>query len=255
MATRRESTAHDDPPIRDVRSPPPASAVVGSVLVGPAFAHADGPLTVSTPYPAIETEAGSTVKLDINVATTATEAVDLALGGVPDGWKATLRGGGFVVKAVTATAATPAKAQLEIDVPPQAAAGTYPMTVTGSDGTNTSTVAVHARRRPGGRQRHPDHRRLPVAEGRAGDGVHLQPHRHQQHARAADVHVRSDGSAGLDGDGVAERPGQRPDDHDRCRWQQHRQGRRHAAGRHGRGQVPDRRRRGGGQRGDRARSS
>jgi uncharacterized membrane protein len=116
------------------------SAVVGTLLVGPTLAHADGPLTVSTPYPAIETEAGSTVKLDINVATTSTEAVDLALGGVPDGWKATLRGGGFVVKAVTATAATPAKAQLEIDVPAQAAAGSYPMTVTGSDGTNTSTV-------------------------------------------------------------------------------------------------------------------
>jgi uncharacterized membrane protein len=118
------------------------AAVVGSVLIGPAFAQADGPLTVSTPYPAIETEAGSTVKLDINVATTATEAVDLSLGGLPDGWKATLRGGGFVVKAVTATAAAPAKAQLEIDVPAQAAAGTYPISVTGSDGTNTSTVGL-----------------------------------------------------------------------------------------------------------------
>jgi uncharacterized membrane protein len=118
------------------------AAVLGSVLIGPALVHADGPLTVSTPYPAIETEAGSTVKLDINVATTSTEAVDLSLGGVPDGWKATLRGGGFVVKAVTATAATPAKAQLEIDVPAQAAAGTYPISVTGSDGTDTSTVAL-----------------------------------------------------------------------------------------------------------------
>ncbi len=118
------------------------TAVLGGALIGPSFAHADGPLTVSTPYPAIETEAGSTVKLDINVATTSTEAVDIALDGVPDGWKATLRGGGFVVKAVTATAATPAKAQLEIDVPAQAAAGTYPISVTGTDGTNTSTVAV-----------------------------------------------------------------------------------------------------------------
>jgi uncharacterized membrane protein len=118
------------------------AAVIGSVLVCPAFAHADGPLTVSTPYPEIETEAGSTVKLDIDVATTSTEAVDLALGGVPDGWKVTLRGGGFVVKAVTSTATTPAKAQLEIDVPAQAAAGTYPISVTGSDGTNTSTIGL-----------------------------------------------------------------------------------------------------------------
>jgi uncharacterized membrane protein len=115
-------------------------AAVGSLLVGPALAHADGPLTVSTPYPVIETEPGSTVKLDINVASTATEAVNLDLGGLPDGWKATMRGGGFVVKAVTATPTTPAKATLEIDVPPQAAAGEYPMTVTGSDGANSATV-------------------------------------------------------------------------------------------------------------------
>jgi uncharacterized membrane protein len=117
-----------------------AAAAVGALLVGAGTAHGDGPITVSTPYPAIETEPGSTVKLDVNVATTETEAVDLALGGVPDGWKATLRGGGFVVSAVTATAATPAKAQLEIDVPSEAAAGSYPMTITGADGTNTSTV-------------------------------------------------------------------------------------------------------------------
>src|SRR4051794_31513536 len=118
------------------------TAVLGSALIGPAFAHADGPLTVSTPYPAIETEAGSTVKLDIDVATTSTEAVNIGLDGVPDGWKATLRGGGFVVTAVTATAAAPAKAQLEIDVPAQAAAGAYPISVTGSDGTNTSSLGI-----------------------------------------------------------------------------------------------------------------
>jgi uncharacterized membrane protein len=115
-------------------------AAVGSLLVGPALVHADGPLTVSTPYPVIETEPGSTVKLDINVASTGTEAVNLDLGGLPDGWKATLRGGGFVVKAVTASPTTPAKATLEIDVPAQAAAGEYPMIVTGSDGANSSTV-------------------------------------------------------------------------------------------------------------------
>ncbi len=117
-------------------------ASVGGVLIAGAgsVTAADGPVTVSTPYPTIETEPGSTVKLDINVASTQTSAVDLALGGLPDGWKATMRGGGFVIKAVTATAATPAKAELQIDVPPTAAAGSYPMTVTGTDGTAASTV-------------------------------------------------------------------------------------------------------------------
>ncbi len=118
------------------------AAAVGSLLVGPALVHADGPLTVSTPYPVIETEPGSTVKLDIDVASTQTAAVNLDLAGVPDGWKATMRGGGFVVKAVTATPTTPAKAQLEVDVPADAAAGSYPMTVTGSDGVDSTAVTV-----------------------------------------------------------------------------------------------------------------
>jgi uncharacterized membrane protein len=120
------------------------AAAIGGLLpaAGGGIAHADGPITVSTPYPAIETEPSSTVKLDINVASTQTAAVDLALGGLPAGWKATMRGGGFVVKAVTATPSTPAKAELEIDVPPDAGAGSYPMTVTGTDGANTSTVPI-----------------------------------------------------------------------------------------------------------------
>jgi uncharacterized membrane protein len=117
-------------------------AAVGALAIGPTLALADGPITVSTPYPTIETEPGSTVKLDIDVASTQTSAVDLALDGLPAGWKATMRGGGFVVEAVTATPSTPAKATLEIDVPPDAAAGSYPMTVTGTAGPDSSSVAI-----------------------------------------------------------------------------------------------------------------
>ena len=80
-----------------------AAVGIAGVVAAPALAHADGPLTVSTPYPTIETQPGSTVKLDVNVASTSTSAVDLAVAGVPDGWKTTMRGGGFVVGAVTST--------------------------------------------------------------------------------------------------------------------------------------------------------
>jgi uncharacterized membrane protein len=117
-------------------------AAIGALAVAPPVALADGPVTVSTPYPTIQTEPGSTVKLDIDVASTQTSAVDLALDGLPSGWKATMRGGGFVVEAVTATPSTPAKATLEVDVPPNATAGTYPMTVTGTSGADSSAVAI-----------------------------------------------------------------------------------------------------------------
>jgi uncharacterized membrane protein len=118
------------------------TAAGATVLGAGATVHADGPLTVSTPYPAIVTQPGSTVKLDIDVASTSTQPVDLALGGLPDGWTATLRGGGFVVEAVTATPAAPAKATLEVAVPAAAAPGSYPITITGTDPEATSTVSV-----------------------------------------------------------------------------------------------------------------
>ncbi|MET0460173.1 MAG: NEW3 domain-containing protein, partial [Ilumatobacteraceae bacterium] len=111
-----------------------AGGVMASVLVGASVAHADAPFTLTTPYPTIETQPGSTVKLDVDVASTTADAVDLSVDGLPDGWTATLRGGGFVIHSVTATPEAPAKASLEIDVPPTAAAGSYPITVAGSDG-------------------------------------------------------------------------------------------------------------------------
>ncbi|MET0146462.1 MAG: NEW3 domain-containing protein [Ilumatobacteraceae bacterium] len=119
------------------------AAVVACGLAAGTTALAEGPIILTTPYPTIETQPGSTVKLDVDVATMSTDAVDLALGGLPDGWTATMRGGGFVIHSVTAAPDTPAKASLEIDVPASAAPGTYPITVTGTDGAaGTSTMTV-----------------------------------------------------------------------------------------------------------------
>ena len=81
------------------------AAAVGSLLVGPALrprrrsAHrVDAVPGDRDRSPARPSSSTSTSPA------TSTEAVDLALAGLPDGWKATLRGGGFVVQAVTATA-------------------------------------------------------------------------------------------------------------------------------------------------------
>jgi uncharacterized membrane protein len=117
-----------------------AGAVMASVMVGGHVAGADGPFTLTTPYPTIETQPGSTVKLDVDVASASTDAVDLTIAGLPDGWTATMRGGGFVIHSVTATPDAPAKASLEIDVPPTATAGSYPITITGSDGAAGSAA-------------------------------------------------------------------------------------------------------------------
>ena len=83
-------------------------------------------LTVTTPFPDIETQPGSTVRLDVDVASPTVAPVDIAVGGVPDGWKSTLRGGGFVIHSITATPDGPVKATLELDVATDAPAGRLP---------------------------------------------------------------------------------------------------------------------------------
>src|SRR5262245_57463572 len=64
-------------------------------------AHADASLLVTTPYPSIEAQPGSNVKLSLTVTSTTPETVDLAVKDLPDGWGATLRGGGFVIHSIT----------------------------------------------------------------------------------------------------------------------------------------------------------
>src|SRR4051794_38439725 len=83
-------------------------------------------LALTTPYPAVLVEPGSTVKLDLSATAPEAQRMDLTVDGLPDGWKDALRGGGFVISGVTA-APTAGTAQFEVDVPTSATAGDYPI--------------------------------------------------------------------------------------------------------------------------------
>ncbi|MEO7371172.1 MAG: NEW3 domain-containing protein, partial [Ilumatobacteraceae bacterium] len=88
------------------------------------------------------------VKFDLSVTAPAVSVAQLSVDKLPDGWTTTLRGGGFVVNAVTAAPDTPGKVTAEIKVPADAAAGTYSMQIDATDGagasTQTLTVQVQA---------------------------------------------------------------------------------------------------------------
>jgi uncharacterized membrane protein len=113
-----------------------ALAVVAlSTLGASGSARADASLRLTTPYPSIEAQPGSDVKLTLSVTSNTPEVVDLEIDGLPDGWEATLRGGGFVIHSITSLPEDGADADLEITVPPDAAPGDYPITVTASDQT------------------------------------------------------------------------------------------------------------------------
>jgi uncharacterized membrane protein len=117
----------------------PAAFLLLMVALAPA--SAGGGLTLSTPFPGVSVAAGSDVSFDIAVTAAANTRVALSVSGVPDGWTALLRGGGFVVSAVQTDAAGNATVELSVDVPADAAAGTSRITVSGSGG-GTASLAL-----------------------------------------------------------------------------------------------------------------
>lgn len=117
------------------------AALVALAIGGGEVAVADSTLVLSTPYPSVEAQPGSNVKLGLSVASATPEVVELEVGGLPDGWGATLRGGGFVIHSITSKPENGASADLEVSVPPDAAPGEYELEVTASDATGGRSVA------------------------------------------------------------------------------------------------------------------
>ena len=120
-------------------------AATGCVVVAgvaPAAAQ-DAGLVVTTPYPSVAVQPGSSVEFDLDVAAAAPESVALNVSGAPEGWTTTLRGGGFVISAVTAGPADDdAEASLEVRVPPQVEPGDYPLTVQASGPSGTASLQL-----------------------------------------------------------------------------------------------------------------
>lgn len=86
--------------------------------VAPAAAQT---VQLTTPFPAVEVEAGGTTTLQLEVASTERQQVDLSVVAAPEGWQTTLRGGGFVISSVTAGPDEPTTVDLQVRVPEQAA--------------------------------------------------------------------------------------------------------------------------------------
>jgi uncharacterized membrane protein len=108
-------------PVRSTTGLILAFAIIAATV--PAVAADDG-LEVTTPFPAVAVAPGSQVSFDLTVTSTRTAIVELALVGVPDGWTASLRGGGNVVDAVSVTPDEPGEVRLDVEVPADAVTGT-----------------------------------------------------------------------------------------------------------------------------------
>jgi uncharacterized membrane protein len=102
----------------------------------------DAGLTLTTPYPGLTVEPGDTASFDLLFTAASPTTVDLSVDGVPDGWTANFRGGGFVVNQVTAGTAEAPDLTLSVIIPTGTADGNFPLTVSADTSGNTATLAI-----------------------------------------------------------------------------------------------------------------
>jgi uncharacterized membrane protein len=125
-------------------------------LVPAAFAA--GPLDMSTPYPSVIADPGTTVKFPVTVTTAVPQRVDLSVTGQPQGWNTRLAGGGSTIAAVTTVPASAATSGGTSASPAPVASGNY--------ATFTAEVAVPAAAVAGTNEI--------VLQGKAADGTTTQ---------------------------------------------------------------------------------
>jgi uncharacterized repeat protein (TIGR01451 family) len=97
---------------------------------------------VTTPYPSIAIAPGSNASFDLTITTPTAGTVDLSVAGAPEGWKATLHGGGLVVSSVTAAPSKAGTARLDVDVPADTTATKGTLTVDAKLGAQHTTLTL-----------------------------------------------------------------------------------------------------------------
>jgi uncharacterized membrane protein len=117
-------------------------------LAAPAFAadanHDIKGLYLLTDYPAVTLQPGttSTVSLKLHNYALAPERLALSVTGVPQGWTATLLGGGQPIAAAMPATDDSVSLDLRLDVPKDAKIGTHMLTVSADGGTSHVTLPV-----------------------------------------------------------------------------------------------------------------
>jgi uncharacterized repeat protein (TIGR01451 family) len=107
-------------------------------------ARAASPIVLTTPFPAVVVAPGASPSFTVDVATPTPERVALALSGVPDGWTATIHGGGFVVDAVQTSATDKTSVRVDVAVP-ASAGGTSTIVLAATAGGATSRLPLEIR--------------------------------------------------------------------------------------------------------------
>jgi uncharacterized repeat protein (TIGR01451 family) len=117
------------------------------LAAGPAvpLVSAADTLTVTTPFPAVVAEPGTTATFKLAVGVTTAGRVDLTTTGVPSGWTVRFLGGGLVVDGAYVDPKVATDLSLSVEVPQGTAAGTTTITVQASSGSLTATLPLSLR--------------------------------------------------------------------------------------------------------------
>ncbi len=119
-----------------------AAALMVASLALPALAQETTPtaMSITTPYTGVSVRPGDSAVFSVDVAGPPGDTVGLEATGLPDGWTAQIRGGGFVVSEVQVGSTGDIKVDLSVDVPEDAAEGSYAMSLKATDASGTDTL-------------------------------------------------------------------------------------------------------------------
>ncbi|NLV71823.1 MAG: hypothetical protein GXY46_04350 [Actinobacteria bacterium] len=98
--------------------------------------------TLSTPYLAMTVQPGQTVTIDLSITDTVAQRLDLSVQGVPDGWEASVLGGGRPISAVMTDPEDELSLDLQVKLPPEAVEGTETLTVVARAGATTVSLPI-----------------------------------------------------------------------------------------------------------------
>jgi len=115
------------------------------LIAGPLapLAAAAGSVTLTTPFPAIVAEPGSTASFKITLDTTVAGEVTLKTDNVPAGWTARFAGGGLTIDSAYVTPGKPVDVNLNVEIPADATPGTTNLRVSATgDGAVTLPLTI-----------------------------------------------------------------------------------------------------------------
>ncbi|HEX5466634.1 MAG TPA: NEW3 domain-containing protein [Candidatus Limnocylindrales bacterium] len=121
-----------------------ATSLVGFTAVAPVAVLAASP-TLTTPYPSVTVNPGSSVSFDLTLDTTTAQLMTVDVSSVPSGWTTSLTGNGTVVDSVYTDPGKPPALNLSVNVPADATAGTQGITVTARGPSGTATLPLKVR--------------------------------------------------------------------------------------------------------------